>query len=192
MKFALALVLFAAPAFAQEQVWTWVDEKGEEHYTNDRGSIPEKFQSKAKATEGAELSVVKTHDNSSEPTPAPAPTKVAPPLAPAPVKATPATTARRPIPGGIKVVLFEAATNSASKTLSRSGVLEKLVSNNPGLQLERVEFATAIDRAERLKVNQLPTVLFVDDTDSVIARSIGLVTLKELQAQLDKARGPGQ
>ena len=179
MRLALVFVLLSSPALAQDQVWTWTDEKGEEHYTNDKSSIPEKFRTKAKSTQGEELSVVKVRGV--EPAPAPSPTP-----APTPISAPSKTAARA---GPIKVVLFEASTNSASKTLNRSGVIDKLVSNNPGLKLERLEFANAVERAEQLKVTQLPTVLFVDDSGTVIARTIGLVTLKELQQQLDKARG---
>lgn len=176
MRLALvAAALLALSAAAQDQVWTWVDEKGEEHYTNDRSAIPEKFQKKAKTTTGPELSEVKVRQS---PTPAPAPVIAAPPV--------------RAAPGPIRIMLFEASTNSASKTLQRSGVVDTLVSNNPGLKLERVEFATAVDRAEQLKVTQLPSVLFLDDSGTVIARTTGLVTLKELQQQLDKARGGPQ
>ena len=163
----LALALLAAPAFADDAVWTWVDEKGEEHYTNDKTTIPEKFRTKAKTTSGQELAVVKSADGRDEPRPAVI-------LAQA--------------PASIRVVLFESSTNSASKTLARAGVLDKPVSDNPGLKLERVEFAKAVDRAEQLKVTQLPTVLFMDG-DTVVARSTGLVTLKELQSQLDKVQG---
>ena len=183
MKHALILLLLATPVLAQDQVWTWTDDQGEEHYTNDKGSIPDKFRARAKPTAGQELSVVKTRDEAA--LPSPEPVKVAP------TKASPAT-APRATPGAIKVVLFEASTNSASKTLSRSGVVDKLVVDNPGLKLERVEFSTAVERAEKLGVTQLPTVLFVDDTGTAVARSTGLVTLKELQRLLDKARGAVQ
>ena len=179
MKIALVVLLLAVPAFAQEQVWTWSDERGEEHYTNDKSSIPDKFRAKAKSTSGDELSILKTSDGRSDAAPEPA--KVAPPKT--------VVIDAKGAPGPIRVVLFEASTNSASRTLNRSGVLDKLVSNNPGLKLERVEFARAVDRAEKLKVSQLPTVLFIDDTDTVLTRASGLVTLRELQQQLDKARG---
>lgn len=180
MKIPLLLVLLAAPAFAQDQVWTWKDETGEEHYTNDQSSIPEKFRKKAKATQGEELSVVKIREGANDPAPA----VVVPPQ--------PSASKTSVKPGSIRLVLFEASTNSASKTLSRSGVLDKLVSNNPGLKLERVEFATAVERAEKLQVTQLPTVLFMDDTGTVLSRTTGLVTLKELQERLDKVRGAVQ
>ncbi len=199
MRAVLFLLLWSAAALAQEQVWTWLDEKGEEHYTNDKSTIPEKFRAKARATEGDELSVVKTRDNEAAPTAHSAPalspagaagaTKPATPINPPGRNAPSAAAGPRPLVREIRVVLFEASTNSASRTLSRAGVLDKLVANNPGLKLERVEFASAVERAEKLKVNQLPTVLFVDQTDTVLAQTTGLVTLKELQMQLDKARG---
>jgi len=165
----LALALLAGPALADDAVWTWVDERGEEHYTNDKSAIPEKFRTKAKTTAGQDLAVVKAADGKPEPS-----------LKSAPVLVAPASF--------VRVVLFESSTNSASKTLSRAGVLDKLVSDNPGLKLERLEFAKAVDRAEKLQVTQLPTVLFMDG-ETVLARSTGLVTLKELQAQLDKVQG---
>lgn len=177
MRSLVLTLLLASPALAEDQVWTWTDEKGEEHFTNDKASIPEKFRAKVRSTAGQELSVVKPSNGLSEPDPTP--------------KAT-APTAQRAPNGTIRVVVFEASTNSASKTLKRSGVLEKLVSDNPGLRLERVEFATAVDRAEKLEVTQVPTVLFLDSTDTVVARSTGLVTLKDLQAKLDKARGTSE
>lgn len=183
-RFVVALLL-AAPAFAQDQVWTWTDDKGEEHYTNDKGSIPEKYRSKIRSTVGQELSVVKPSDGY-EPAPTPAPTPVAKPVTP------PAPTPVRAPNGAVKVVLFEASTSSASKTLKKAGVIEKLLADNPGLTLERVEFATAVDRAEKLGVTQLPTVLFVDGSGTVLVRATGLVTLKDLQGKLDKARGTSE
>jgi hypothetical protein len=164
--FAWTLCL-ALPVLAQDQVWRWVDESGEEHYTNDKPSIPEKFRGRASSTSGDELSVLKT-----------TPPSTAEPIAQAPRK-----------PTAIRAVLFEASTQSASKTLRRSGVLEKLVADNPGLALERVEFATAVDRAEKLNVTQLPTVLFLDGAGLERGRASGLLTVKELQRELDKARG---
>ncbi len=193
MKAAALAMLLAIPALAQDQVWRWVDEHGEEHYTNDKSTIPEKFRARAKATEGDELSVVKAHDGepAAPKTPALTPLPATTPGQPNPavqLRPTPAASSSRRLSREVSVLLFESSTNSASRTLSRAGVVDKLISNNPGLKLERVEFAQAVERAERLKVNQLPTVLFVDETQTVLARAIGLVTLKELQMQLEKAR----
>ena len=42
MRAAAWVLLFALPALGQEQVWRWVDDAGEEHYTYDKASIPEK------------------------------------------------------------------------------------------------------------------------------------------------------
>src|SRR4051812_40656573 len=108
---ALALVV-SISAFAQEQVWTWVDEQGEEHFTNDKSSIPESFRAKATSTEGAELSVLQTKDQGNAAAPAPG---------------------GRPLgkPVGVKVLVFEASTNTASKALRSSGALEKLLADNP-------------------------------------------------------------
>ena len=189
----VALVLLAAPALADEQVWTWVDDKGEEHYTNDKSSIPDKFRGKAKTTAGLELSVVKAHDGTGTES---FPSEPVPQLQPQ-VKLQPAPPLQRPtpdpvvitVPGSIRVVMFEASTNSASKTLNRAGVLDKLAADNPGVKVEHVEFSTAVPRAERLKVSQLPTILFLDASDHELDRTVGLVTLKELQQKLDKARG---
>ncbi len=177
MRLALVVVFLAAPTFAQDQVWTWTDEKGEEHYTNDKGSIPEKYRAKTRSTVGQELSVVKPSDGRE---PAPEPT----PAAPIPVK--------RAQNGTVKLVLFEASTSAASKALKKAAVIEKLIADNPGLTVERVEFATAVDRAEKLGVTQLPTVLFVDASGTVLTRATGLVTQKDLQAKLDKARGTSE
>jgi hypothetical protein len=185
VRLALALLLLASPSFAQDQVWTWSDESGEQHFTNDKSTIPEKFRSKAKSTAGDELSIVKTREGTADKRPA----EVITPTKSEPIEKS-APAAPRGKAGPVRAVLFEAATNSLSKTLNKSGVLDRLVSNNPGLRLERVEYATAVDRAERLKVTQVPTVLFVDDSDTVLTRTTGLATLSELQALLDKARGP--
>ena len=189
MRAALVVVLVVTKAFAQEQVWTWVDGAGEEHYTNDKGTIPEQFRRKATSTAGQELSVVKVEEGSGAPGPGPRPADPVArprPAAPSPVVTTPQS-AR-----GIRLVLFEASTNSASKTLNRAGVLDKLLADNPGLKIERAEFSTAVERAEKLKVTQLPTVLFLDGADFEVGRTTGLVSLKELQRRLDQARGAAE
>ena len=185
-------LLLALPAFGQDLVWRWVDDSGEEHYTNDKSSIPEKARARATSTEGAELSVLSTSDSSS-PAPIGRPVQVAPAVLGRPipgqvVSPAPKATPIAPLRGTLRLVLFEASTNSASKTLRRSGVVEKLVLDNPGLKLERLEFATAVERAEQLHVTEIPTVLFLDEAGVERGRTSGLTTLKQLQAQLDQAK----
>jgi hypothetical protein len=171
---ALALSLLSFGAFADDQVWRWVDEKGEEHYTNDKSSIPEKSRPKATSTTGAELSVLQTAGGPLPNEPARPATKAMAPAAAAAVN---------------RVLVFEASTNAASKALKKSGALEQLVSENPGLKLERYEFAAAVERAEALHVTEIPTVLFLDDTGVERGRATGSLTIKQLQFQLDLARG---
>ena len=175
----VALALTAAfTAWGDDTIWRWVDGEGEEHYTNDKGSIPEKFRAGASSTAGSELSVITTSEGSAVPAPAAKPGAVVP-VRPAPARKAAA----------IHAILFESVTNSASKTLRRAGVVEKLVSDNPGLQLERIEFGRAVERAEELKVTEVPTLLFLDENGVERGRFVGPGTVSQLQLQLDKARG---
>ena len=87
----LAAVLSAAPALADD-IYRWVDAKGEVHYSNDPSTIPPTLKKSAKVTQGDELMVVqpeRTTKKAAEPPKASGPEVPPPAPAPAPEPAQP-------------------------------------------------------------------------------------------------------
>jgi len=59
----LPILLLSVAASAQEEadtVYRWTDSAGELHYTNDPQTIPERYRSKARKTEGTEVGEITT------------------------------------------------------------------------------------------------------------------------------------
>jgi hypothetical protein len=68
----LAAVLLALPAARAQTAWRWVDEAGEVHYTDNKGSIPADRRKAAQVTQGAEIGIAPARAPSAEAGDAPA------------------------------------------------------------------------------------------------------------------------
>lgn len=86
------------------------------------------------------------------------------------------------------VLLFHKADCPPCKTLEKRGTLDALISANPGLLLAHADYDHDKPQVEKFKIEQLPTVIFIDHTGAERGRVKGLDSLKGYQAALAKAR----
>lgn len=115
LPWLLLSALALGPAAHAQQIYRWVDGKGEVHYTNDPASIPKGV--KPTTTEGEDLSMVVHSDSGAEPAPSPRAQESSPPDSARPQGSPSASSdeAPRSWPAGAEQVWRERFARARSK-----------------------------------------------------------------------------
>ncbi len=88
------------------------------------------------------------------------------------------------IPKGAKMIEFGATSCMACQEMDK--LLYQLKSENPKLPLYFVNIMQEMDVAKKFKISLIPTQIFIDSNNMIVARHIGKLSKKELLEMLQK------
>jgi thiol-disulfide isomerase/thioredoxin len=194
---ASVVLLLAAPALAEDEMWKWADDDGTPHYTNDKSTIPAKHRARATRTNGTEIGVVNTQEGASLPdavgnavdkaTGKDKPIELDGDEEPArPEKNGPPARYTNDVK---QVIVFGAPWCQPCLMLKKQRTLEQLIEAHPELKLRDVDADQKPDFAKKYGVTVLPTIVFTDMGGKEFLRVRGPKTLEQFERALTAARG---
>ena len=88
------------------------------------------------------------------------------------------------IPQGAKMIEFGSTSCVYCQKMDR--LLYRLKKENPKLPLYFVNVAQDLNTARKFKISLIPTQVFIDANNKIVARHVGLLSKEELLATLKK------
>ena len=150
-------------------MYRWTEASGDVSYTDDFGTIPERYRASAQTTLGDDITVLESRP------------------VPGAVAARGRSPAQAGADGSVRLLLFRADWCPACRHLDRSGVINQFAARHDDVPVVRVDIDREDAQARRYGINSIPTVVLVDSNGDELARPAAR-SLESLERAIERIR----